>query len=99
MKTLIAALALMALPALAAPVGVRAQHTQARITHGVATGQLNHREAARLQAQQNHLTRELARDRRDGGGLSLHERAKLQRQENQLSRRITAQKHDGQVRY
>lgn len=99
MKPMIAALAvLVALPAFAAPVRTRAANQQARINQGVASGQLNGREAARLQVQHNALRREIRRDTRDGGGLTAAERAKIQHHENQLSRRIAVQKHDAQQR-
>lgn len=99
MKTMFAALALLAaVPAFAAPVGVRANNLQGRINQGVRSGELTGREAVRLQAQENHLRREIARDRIDGGGLSAAERAKIQRQENRLSNRVYVQKHDAQRR-
>ena len=99
MKSLIAAALLIAFPALARPgVSVRASALQGRINQGVATGQLTHAEATRLQRQENRLRVEVARDRVDGGGLSWAERAKLQRQENRLSRRVASQKHDAQSR-
>lgn len=99
MKTMLAVVAvLMAVPALAAPVGARANHLQGRINQGVRSGELTGREAVRLQVQENHLRREIARDRVDGGGLTAHERAKIQHHENQLSRRVYVQKHDGQRR-
>jgi hypothetical protein len=99
MKTLLVAIALFAIPAFAAPVGARSASLQARINQGVASGQLTGPEAARLQRQENRLNRTIARDQRDGGGLSLHERAKIQRQENRLSRHIAVQKHDAQRRF
>jgi hypothetical protein len=98
MKTMLIAALLFTLPAFAEPVGARAASLQGRINQGAASGQLTGPEAARLQRQENHLQREIARDRRDGGGLSAHERAKIQRQENRLSRRVAVQKHDAQRR-
>lgn len=100
MKTLFAAAALLlSVPAFAnPPVGARANNLQGRINQGVATGELTGREAARLQRQENHLRREITRDRIDGGGLSAAERAKIQRQENRLSHHVYVQKHDGQSR-
>lgn len=100
MKTLsMIALLLVAAPALAKPgVGVRASSLQGRINQGVATGELNGPEAARLQRQENRLRMEITRDRIDGGGLTMGERAKIERQENRLSRRVYVQKHDGQAR-
>ncbi len=99
MKTMLAVVAvLMAVAAVAAPVGARANNLQGRINQGARSGELTKRETARLQAQENHLRREIARDRIDGGGLTNAERAKLQHHENQLSRRVYVQKHDGQRR-
>lgn len=98
MKTLVAMVVLVSASVFAAPVGVRAVSEQARINQGVRSGQLNGREAARLQAQENRLQRHLVRDRIDGGGLTAREAAHLQAQENRLSRHIAVQKHDRQSR-
>jgi hypothetical protein len=100
MKTLTLMLGLMlSTTALAEiPVGVRAAAQQARISEGVASGELTGREAARLERREQHLRREIRRDRLDGGGLSGRERRHLQREENRISRGIYRQKHDGQVR-
>lgn len=77
---------------------VRARAEQARINQGVVSGQLTAREAARLERREQHLNREIARDRIDGGGLSQAERRHLDRQQNRLSRSIYREKHDAQVR-
>ena len=99
MKTFLLAAVLFAVPAFTAAPAARSASLQGRINQGVATGQLTGPEAARLQRQENRLNRTIARDRCDGGGLSMHERAKLQRQENRLSRHVAYQKHDAQRRF
>jgi hypothetical protein len=99
MKILIAAvLFLSAAPAFAEGVGERSDNLQGRINQGVQSGALTGPEAARLQRRENHLNREIARDRADGRGFTAHERAKIQRQENRMSRHVYGQKHDLQRR-
>ena len=93
-KTLVALLVTLSLPSFAAGVNHRANHLQQRINQGVASGELNHREAGRLERQELRLREEIARDRADGPGLTGRERAKIQRQETRLSRRVYVQKHD-----
>lgn len=88
----------ISIPSMAASVDRRAGRQQARISEGIQTGELTRPEAARLERREAHLQNELARDRADGRGLTVHERAKLQRQENRLSRDIYRQKHDAQQR-
>ncbi len=90
----------------AVSLGLQAEQTivkrqvnqQARINEGKATGELTKPEAVRLQAQQNALRKQVARDRVDGGGLSGAERARIEREQNQQNRRIAKQKNDGQTR-
>lgn len=76
----------------------RQVNQQARINEGRRTGALTKAEAARLQAQQGALRRQVRQDRLDGGGLSARERARIEREQDQQSRRIARQKHDAQVR-
>lgn len=100
MKLFLVAIALAATSAFAQPyVGGRASSLQGRINQGVASGELNGREAMRLQRQENHLRNRIARDRCDGGGLTQREAARINREENRLSRRVYSQKHDGQQRW
>lgn len=84
--------------AFAQSVDQRADNLQHRINQGVKSGELTLPEAARLQRRENHLRREIARDKADGRGLTVRERAKIQRQENRLSRSVYVQKHDRQSR-
>ena len=80
-------------------IGMRQREQQKRIGEGIQNGSLNAREAARMEHQETRLNREVARDRRDGGGMTAGERAKINRQQNRQSKRIYRQKHDGQVRH
>ena len=99
--TLIAAVAgvMMSLSAFAAEVDARANNDQARINQGVRSGELNNREAARLETKEVKIRREIARDRAvNGGHLTAGEKARINRQENQLSNSIYREKHDAQVR-
>lgn len=76
----------------------RQNRQQVRIGEGIEKGQLTAREAARLERREARLNRQIARDRRDGGGLSKHERRGIERRQDRLSRGIYRQKHDRQKR-
>lgn len=76
----------------------REANQQARINQGRKNGTLTKAEAARLEARQVALRRQVRRDRVDGGGLSTAERSRIERQQDQQSRRIARQKADGQTR-
>ncbi len=87
--------ALLATSAHAAEVDRREVNQQARIEQGVRSGQLNRREAGRLEAREGRIERELGRDRAlNGGHLTGRERARIERQENRVSRSIYADKHN-----
>lgn len=88
----------LALGLQAQTIAKREANQQARINEGVRSGTLTKAEAARLEAQQVALRKEVRRDRIDGGGLSPAERAKIDRQQNRQSTRISRQKTDGQTR-
>ncbi|MDO7849953.1 hypothetical protein Q5H92_26575 [Hymenobacter sp. M29] len=78
-------------------VNARQARQEARINRGVATGQLNAREAARLQGREAGLQAEKRAMKADGV-VTPQERQDLRRTENRNSRAIHRQKHDGQVR-
>ncbi len=81
-------------------VGMRQREQQKRIGEGIENGSLNAREASRLEKQETHVNREVARDRAaNGGTLTPDEKAKVNRQQNRESKRIYRQKHDAQVRH
>ncbi len=90
--------AVLSLGLQAQTVAKREVNQQARINEGVRSGTLTKAEAARLNAQQAALRKEVRRDRIDGGGLSTAERAKINRQQNRQSTKIERQKADGQTR-
>jgi hypothetical protein len=80
-------------------VGKRQRAQQQRIGEGIENGSLNSREASRLERQETHLNREVARDRAANGGvLTPAEKGKINRQQNRESKRIYRQKHDAQAR-
>lgn len=90
MKTMTLMLGLMlSTTAFAQAPLVRSGAEQARITQGVASGELTGREAARLERREMHINREIAR----GAGSR-----RVERQQNRLSRSIYREKHDRQVR-
>lgn len=68
---------------------------QQRIQEGVQSGQLNKREAFKMQARQNAIAKKEQFYRRDGE-LSPRERHDLRTDLNQSNRRIHHQKHDTQ---
>jgi hypothetical protein len=70
---------------------------QQRIQQGMASGQLTHHEAAKLEAGQAHVARTEARAGKDGH-VSAGEQARVQTAENVQSRRIHREKHDGQMK-
>lgn len=75
----------------------REHRQQRRIRHGVRSGSLTRREAARLERQQARTRAAEARAKADGR-VTARERVRLQRRENRTSRRIYRQKHDRQSR-
>ena len=92
-----AVLGLAATPA-EARINQRQGHQQQRIWHGVHSGQLTAREAARLEYQQARIAGYEARSRRDGPGLTRAERLRLERMQDRASRSIYRQRHDRQGR-
>lgn len=81
-------------------VGQRQRMQQERIGQGIKSGQLTPAEAARMENQEKHINREVARDRAaNGGTLTPGERARVNHQENKVSRHIYHQKHDAQARH
>lgn len=81
-------------------VGMRQREQQERIGQGIKSGSLTPAEAARMENQEKHVNREVARDRAaNGGTLTPGERAKVNHQQNKVSRHIYHQKHDAQVRH
>ena len=68
---------------------------QNRIEQGLQSGQLDTREAARLEREESKLERDQSRALRDGN-LSAAEKARLAREQNRTSRDISREKHDAQ---
>ena len=71
---------------------------QQRIEQGVKSGQLNNREAGRLENGQARVDRGEARVGANGR-VSANEQQRVQKVENQQSKRIYKQKHDAQKRH
>ena len=78
-------------------INARQQNQRARIRQGVASGELNRREAARLRGRELGVTAEKRAARADGV-VTPGERQDIRRTENSASRAIYRQKHDAQVR-
>lgn len=68
---------------------------QERIEQGLQSGQLNTREAARLEREQSAIERREANALRDGQ-LTAQERARINAAQNRASRDIAREKHDAQ---
>ena len=75
----------------------RKEKQQQRIANGVKSGELNAKEAARIERNVSKLNKEIRRDRQDGGGLTNKEKAKINRQQNKVSKEIYKEKLDGQT--
>ncbi len=75
----------------------RQANQEKRIDQGIASGQLNEREANRLDRQQNRIDRMENRAKADGV-VTGKERARITHEQNQASRHIAREKHDAQGR-
>lgn len=71
----------------------REQKQDARIQQGVKSGELNYKEAKRLQNQQNRIDKYQDKAAQDGV-VTAKEKAFIQHKQNQASRSIYHQKHD-----
>jgi uncharacterized membrane protein YebE (DUF533 family) len=74
----------------------RQMNQEQRIDQGVESGQLNPREAKRLERQQNHIDRMENRANADGV-VTARERARIGAAQNRASRNIAREKHDRQA--
>jgi hypothetical protein len=73
----------------------REQRQEKRIDQGVQSGELNPREAGRLEREQARIKQDEERMKADGK-LTPQERRKLRREQNRASRHIYREKHDAQ---
>lgn len=73
----------------------RQANQEKRINQGVASGQLNEREANRLNKQQEHITKMEDKAKSDGT-VTKRERARIDHAQDRASRHITREKHDRQ---
>jgi hypothetical protein len=69
---------------------------QERIEHGLQSGQLTTREAAKLEKEESHVDRMESKALKDGN-LSPAEKARIQNAQNKVSKDIYSEKHDAQV--
>ena len=77
-------------------VNGRRYNQQGRIANGIASGQLNPREAQHLENRQGNLNQEVRGERRaNGGRLTPDQRQQVNRQQNRDSRRIEEDRHNG----
>jgi hypothetical protein len=76
-------------------VDARQERQQQRIDQGIASGELNKREAARLEREQGRIEADKERAKADGV-VTKEERRQLQREQNRASRHIAREKHDRQ---
>lgn len=75
----------------------RQANQERRIDQGIASGQLNAREAARLDREQHRIDRMENRAKADGV-VTDRERARIAAAQNRASRHIAREKHDRQGR-
>lgn len=73
----------------------RQTNQEQRIDQGIASGQLNEREANRLNKQQEHVNKMEDRAKSDGV-MTKKERARIGAAQNRASRHIAREKHDRQ---
>ena len=73
----------------------RQANQERRIDQGIASGQLNEREANRLKKQQGHINKMEDRAKSDGV-MTKRERARIGAAQNRASRHIVREKHDRQ---
>ena len=76
-------------------VDTRQERQQERIDQGVASGELNQREADKLQKEQERISRHEEKAKADGV-VTKQERRKLNREQDRASRHIKREKHDRQ---
>jgi hypothetical protein len=74
----------------------RQANQERRIDQGIASGQLNARETARLERGQQRVENQETRAKSDGV-VTARERARIQHTQDVQSKRIYRQKHDRQV--
>lgn len=79
-------------------VNQRQRTQQRRIYKGVRSGQLNGREANRIERQERRTNQLERRYRRSGNHITSRERRRLQQRLNRTNREIYRQKHDRQHR-
>ncbi|HMU30833.1 MAG: hypothetical protein KF854_00975 [Nitrospira sp.] len=75
----------------------RQANQERRIDQGIASGQLNEREATRLNNQQEHINNIEDKAKSDGV-VTKKERARIKHAQDRTSRHIARQKHDRQQR-
>lgn len=73
----------------------RQANQERRIDEGIASGQLNQREAARLDKQQDHIDN-MENKAKSDGVMTKKERARLHAAQDRASKNIARQKHDRQ---
>ncbi|MEO5864616.1 MAG: hypothetical protein ABIQ79_06240 [Nitrospiraceae bacterium] len=73
----------------------RQTNQEQRIDQGIASGQLNEREANRLNKQQEHVNKMEDRAKSDGV-MTKRERARIGAAQDRASRHIAREKHDRQ---
>ncbi len=73
----------------------RQTNQEQRIDQGIASGQLNEREANRLNKQQDHIDKMENRAKSDGV-MTKRERARIGAAQDRASRHIAREKHDRQ---
>ena len=76
-------------------VDKRQENQDKRIDKGVASGQLNQKEAARLEKGQVHVQKMESKAMSDGK-VTKHEKRRIEHAQDQQNKRITRERHDKQ---
>lgn len=77
-------------------VATRKDRQQDRVGEGVKDGSLTAKEAAKIEAKEAKLNREIRQDRKDGKGLTAKEKVKIEAKQDKMSKEIYKEKHDKQ---
>lgn len=73
----------------------RQTNQEQRIDQGIVSGQLNEKEAARMNKQQDHIDNMESKAKADGT-VTKNERAKIRHAQDRASHHIVREKHDAQ---
>jgi len=74
----------------------RQKNQQKRIKEGQKSGELTRKEAAKIEAREAKLHKDIKDARKDGPGLTPKERVQIEKRQDKISQDIYKEKHDAQ---